>query len=50
MSQEIINNLIEGLKITGLGLLGVFGVLIIFYFMVLLLYKLPEDQPEEGND
>jgi len=46
MNSDVVNNLIEGLKVTGYGLLGVFGVLIIFYFMVLLLYKLPEEQGE----
>lgn len=49
MSQEVINNLWMGLGVTGLGLLGVFGVLIVFYIIVVLLAKIPEKQTEADS-
>ena len=36
----------QGLRVSGLGLLGVFSVLIIFYIMVVLLDRI-QDKPEE---
>lgn len=36
----------HGLRVTGLGLLGVFGVLIIFYIVVVLLGKIKAKEEE----
>lgn len=33
---------VKGLEISGLSLLGVFGALLVFYVVVLLLDKIPE--------
>ena len=41
MSEQMIVDLQNGLKVSGLGLLGVFSVLFIFYIVVLLLDKIP---------
>ncbi len=40
--------LLEGLRVSGLGLLGVFSVLIIFYVVILLLDKIKE-KPQESS-
>lgn len=34
--------LMKGLEVTGYGLLGVFGALVAFYIIVILLGKIPE--------
>lgn len=39
--------LTQGLIISGLGLLGVFGVLLIFYVIALFLDKIPEKSEED---
>lgn len=38
---------LEGLRISGLGLLGVFSVLIVFYVVIVLLDKIKEKPEEE---
>lgn len=38
------SDFIKGLEISGLGLLGVFGVLIIFYVIVVLLGRIKEKE------
>ena len=40
--------LYEGLRVSGLGLLGVFCVLIVFYGVILLLDRI-KDKPEESD-
>jgi Na+-transporting methylmalonyl-CoA/oxaloacetate decarboxylase gamma subunit len=40
----------QGLRVSGLGLLGVFSVLIIFYIAVLLLDRIKDKQEEEFKD
>lgn len=40
-------NILQGLRISGLGLLGVFGVLLVFYVIAILLDKIPEKSEEE---
>lgn len=42
-------NLMEGLRISGLGLLGVFGVLLVFYVITLLLDRIPEKNAEDQS-
>ncbi len=42
MTQDFMN----GLKVSGLGLLGVFGVLIIFYIVVVLLGRIKPKEEE----
>jgi len=37
---------INGLRVTGLGLLGVFGVLIVFYVLVALLGRIKAKEEE----
>jgi len=37
----------QGLKISGVGLLGVFGVLIVFYVIVILLGRIKEKEEEQ---
>lgn len=49
MSEEIITRLYQGLEVTGFGLLGVFGVLVLFYFIVVLLGKIPEGKGESES-
>jgi len=44
--DKMSENIINGLKISGLGLLGVFGVLIIFYIIVILLGKIKAKEEE----
>ena len=39
--------LMQGLEVTFFGLLGVFGALIAFYIIVILLGKIPEKNNEE---
>lgn len=39
-------NILQGLKVSGLGLLGVFGVLLVFYAIILLLDRIPERNEE----
>mgnify|MGYP001022795000 CR=1 FL=1 len=39
-------NIINGLRISGLGLLGVFGVLLIFYVIVILLGRIKAKEEE----
>lgn len=46
MSDEMITKLLQGLEVTGFGLLGVFGVLVAFYLIVILLGKIPERDSE----
>ena len=50
MSQEVINRLWQGLEVTIYGLLGVFGVLVVFYVIIILLGKIPERQENEADD
>lgn len=38
---------INGLEVSGLGLLGVFGVLIVFYILVILLGRIKVKEEEE---
>jgi Na+-transporting methylmalonyl-CoA/oxaloacetate decarboxylase gamma subunit len=40
----------KGLRVSGLGLLGVFSVLIIFYIAVLLLDRIKDKQEKEVKD
>lgn len=40
----------QGLKVTLFGLLGVFGVLIAFYILVILLGKIPEREESEAEN
>ena len=40
----------QGLRVSGMGLLGVFSVLIIFYIMVLLLDRIKDKKEEEIRD
>ena len=40
----------QGLRVSGLGLLGVFSVLIVFYIMVLLLDRIKDVEEEEIRD
>ncbi len=49
MNDEMITKLLQGLEVTGFGLLGVFGVLVAFYLVVVLLCKIPE-RPSEGEN
>ncbi len=49
MSDEMITKLLQGLEVTGFGLLGVFGVLVAFYLIVVLLGKIPERKSEAEN-
>ena len=49
MSDEMITKLLQGLEVTGFGLLGVFGVLVAFYLVVVLLGKIPERHSESEN-
>ncbi len=49
MSQEVWNRFLQGLEVTGFGLLGVFGVLVAFYLIVVLLGKIPERESEAEN-
>jgi len=39
-------NIINGLRISGLGLLGVFSVLLIFYVVVILLGRIKAKEEE----
>lgn len=43
----IMENIKHGLEISGWGLLGVFGVLLVFYVIVILLDKIPEKVEKE---
>ncbi|MCX7773422.1 MAG: hypothetical protein N2376_09965 [Clostridia bacterium] len=45
-SEEVLKRLYSGLEVTGYGLLGVFGVLLVFYLVVLLLRRIPEKENE----
>ncbi|NLL68316.1 MAG: hypothetical protein GX236_11600 [Clostridiaceae bacterium] len=49
MSAEKIQLLLQGLEVTGFGLLGVFGALVAFYAIVILLGKIPEKKTESEN-
>jgi hypothetical protein len=40
----------QGLRVSGLGLLGVFSVLIIFYIAVLLLDRIKDKKEDEIKD
>jgi Na+-transporting methylmalonyl-CoA/oxaloacetate decarboxylase gamma subunit len=40
----------QGLEVTLFGLLGVFGVLIAFYILVILLGKIPEREESEAEN
>lgn len=48
MSDKMVTFL-QGLEVTGYGLLGVFGVLVAFYILVVFLNKIPEHS-EESKD
>lgn len=37
----------KGLEVSGIGLLGVFGVLLVFYVIAVLFVRIPEKSPEE---
>lgn len=41
--------LLQGLEVTGLGLLGVFGALVAFYIIVILLGKVHDKKTEPEN-
>ncbi len=49
MNDQILANLGYGLEITLFGLAGVFGVLLIFYFVILLLGKIKVKESSEEN-
>lgn len=49
MSEEVWNRLLQGFEVTGYGLLGVFGVLVVFYLIVVLLGKIPESKIESED-
>jgi hypothetical protein len=42
--SELIQRIMPGLQVTLFGLLGVFGVLVLFYIVVVLLGKIPESK------
>lgn len=49
MSAEKVQLLLQGLEVTGLGLAGVFGALIAFYIIVILLGKIPIKNNQSEN-
>ena len=44
------DNFIESLKIMGLGMLGIFIVMILIYIIILLIGKIPEKKDKSDND
>ncbi|MGI6050407.1 MAG: OadG family protein [Acetivibrionales bacterium] len=50
MNTELKELLLQGLEVTGLGLAGVFGALIAFYIMIVLLAKIPVKNTNENEN
>ncbi len=47
MNSELI---VQGLEVSGLGLAGVFAALIAFYFIIVLLVKIPVKKNNENEN
>ena len=44
------DNFIESLKIMGLGMLGIFIVMVLIYIIILLIGKIPQKKDKSDND
>lgn len=50
INPDTLNNFYKSLEIMGLGMLGIFLVMIIIYVVILLLGKINSDSDKGGSD